>query len=109
MTFLIFISCWMLMIFIGIPIAVAMFVASIGYFLYTGIGINFAAQRVIDGLNSFPIIAVPLFILAAQVVQDGQVKATAVGKFMRSGTSTYPRNSRQKEPASRKDDNTDAA
>ena len=48
MTFLVFIGTWMLLIFIGIPIAVAMFVVSIGYFLYTGIGINFAAQRVVD-------------------------------------------------------------
>jgi acyl-coenzyme A thioesterase PaaI-like protein len=28
--------------------------------------------------------AVPLFILEAQITQDGNIKATAVGKFMRT-------------------------
>ena len=79
MTFLVFISTWMLMIFIGIPIAVAMFVASIGYFLYTGIGINFAVQRVIDGLNSFPVIAVPLFILAASIFNSSSITRNLFG------------------------------
>ena len=80
MTFLVFICTWMVLIFVGIPIAVAMFVVSIGYFLYTGIGINFAAQRVVDGLNSFPIIAVPLFILAASIFNSSSItQATCSG------------------------------
>ena len=62
MTFLAFIVTWMVLIFVGIPIAVSMILVSVGYFLYTGIGISFAAQRIGDGLNSFPIIVVPLFI-----------------------------------------------
>ena len=49
MTFLVFIVTWMVLIFIGIPIAVSMIVVSVGYFLYTGIGINFAVQRIVDG------------------------------------------------------------
>ena len=79
MTFLVFICTWMLLIFVGIPIAVAMFVVSIGYFLYTGIGINFAAQRVVDGLNSFPIIAVPLFILAASIFNSSSITKNLFG------------------------------
>ena len=79
MTFLVFICTWMALIFVGIPIAVAMFVVSIGYFLYTGIGINFAAQRVVDGLNSFPIIAVPLFILAASIFNSSSITRNLFG------------------------------
>lgn len=79
MTFLVFILTWMLLIFVGIPIAVAMFVVAIGYFLYTGIGINFAAQRVVDGLNSFPIIAVPLFILAASIFNSSSITRNLFG------------------------------
>jgi tripartite ATP-independent transporter DctM subunit len=91
MTFLIFISTWMLLIFVGIPIAVAMFTVCIGYFLYTGIGINFAVQRVVDGLNSFPIIAVPLFILAASIFNSSSITrnlfgfATALVGHLRGG------------------------
>ena len=33
MTFLIFIVTWMVLIFVGIPIAVSMIVVSVGYFL----------------------------------------------------------------------------
>lgn len=91
MTFLVFICAWMALIFVGIPVAVAMFVVSIGYFHYTGLGINFAAQRVVDGLNSFPIIAVPLFILAASIFNSSSITrnlfgfATALVGHLRGG------------------------
>lgn len=91
MTFLIFITVWMALIFVGIPIAVAMFVVSVGYFHFTGIGINFAAQRIVDGLNSFPIIAVPLFILAASIFNSSSITknlfafATALVGHVRGG------------------------
>jgi len=79
MTFLIFIVTWMVLIFVGIPIAVSMIVVSVGYFLYTGIGINFAVQRIVDGLNSFPIIAIPLFILAASIFNSSSITRNLFG------------------------------
>ena len=79
MTFLAFIVTWMVLIFVGIPIAVSMILVSVGYFLYTGIGIGFAAQRIVDGLNSFPIIAVPLFILAANIFNSSSITKNLFG------------------------------
>jgi hypothetical protein len=79
MTFLVFIATWMVLIFVGIPIAVSMILVSVGYFLYTGIGISFAAQRIVDGLNSFPIIAVPLFILAANIFNSSSITKNLFG------------------------------
>ena len=79
MTFLVFIVTWMVLIFVGIPIAVSMILVSVGYFLYTGIGIGFAAQRIVDGLNSFPIIAVPLFILAANIFNSSSITKNLFG------------------------------
>jgi len=67
MVLTLFLSAWLILVFLGTPIGMSMVLASLGYFAYAGIGINFAAQRVVDGLNSFPIIAVPLFILAANI------------------------------------------
>jgi len=67
MVLTIFISAWLLLVLIGTPIGVSMILASLGYFAWSGTGLNFAAQRMVDGLNSFPIIAVPLFILAANL------------------------------------------
>jgi tripartite ATP-independent transporter DctM subunit len=67
MVLTIFIGAWLLLVLIGTPIGVSMTLASLGYFAWSGTGLNFAAQRMVDGLNSFPIIAVPLFILAANL------------------------------------------
>ena len=67
MVLTLFLVTWLVLVFLGTPIGMSMVLASLGYFAYAGIGINFAAQRVVDGLNSFPIIAVPLFVLAANI------------------------------------------
>ena len=67
MVLTIFIGAWLMLVLIGTPIGVSMILASLGYFAWSGTGLNFAAQRMVDGLNSFPIIAVPLFILAANL------------------------------------------
>lgn len=63
----IFLAGWLLLVLVGTPIGISMVVSSLAYFVYAGTGLNFAAQRMVDGLNSFPIIAVPLFILAASL------------------------------------------
>lgn len=67
MVLTIFIVFWLILVLIGTPIGVSMVVSSLGYFVYSGTGLTFAGQRIVDGLNSFPIIAVPLFILAANL------------------------------------------
>lgn len=74
---------WLLLVFIGVPIGVAMIFVSMGYFYYSGIGLSFAVQRMVDGLNSFPLLAVPLFILAAAILNSGGVTNQLFG-FARS-------------------------
>lgn len=64
---------WLLMVLIGVPIGVAMIFASMGYFYWSGIGLSFAMQRMVDGLNSFPLLAVPLFILAAAILNSAGI------------------------------------
>ena len=64
---------WLLLILIGVPIGISMIFVSMGYFYYTGMGINFAVQRMVDGLNSFPILAIPLFILAAAILNSSRI------------------------------------
>ncbi len=64
---------WLALTFVGVPIGVAMIFVSMGYFYYSGIGLSFAVQRMVDGLNSFPLLAVPLFILAATILNSGGV------------------------------------
>jgi len=64
---------WLLLVLAGVPIGVAMIFVSMGYFYHTGMGVNFAVQRMVDGLNSFPILAVPLFILAAGILNSAGI------------------------------------
>lgn len=64
---------WLFLVLVGVPIGVAMIFVSMGYFYYTGMGINFSVQRMVDGLNSFPILAVPLFLLAAAILNSAGI------------------------------------
>ncbi|MCI2393980.1 TRAP transporter large permease [Aliiroseovarius sediminis] len=73
MILLIVCSVWLLMVFVGVPIGIAMILVSIGYFYHTGMGMAFAVQRMVDGLNSFPMLAVPLFLLAAAILNSAGI------------------------------------
>lgn len=66
-------SAWLFMVLLGAPIRVAMIFASMGYFYWSGIGLAFAMQRMVDGLNSFPLLAVPLFIFAAAILKSAGI------------------------------------
>ena len=59
---------------IGMPVAFAMFVASIGYLLVTGRDMGLFGEQVLNGLyDSFVLLAVPLFILAANIMNASGV------------------------------------
>ncbi|MCO6381115.1 MAG: TRAP transporter large permease [Vannielia sp.] len=62
-----------MMVLIGVPIGVAMILVAMAYFHYTGMGLSFAVQRMADGLNSFPLLAVPLFLLAASILNSAGI------------------------------------
>lgn len=59
---------------LGVPIAYAMFISSIGYLLFTGADIGLFAEQMLNGMfDSFVLLAVPLFILAANLMNAGGV------------------------------------
>ena len=64
---------WLSLVLIGVPIGIAMIFVSMGYFYYSGLGLAFAVQRMVDGLNSFPMLAVPFFILAAAILNSSRI------------------------------------
>lgn len=64
---------WLLLVLLNVPIGIGMIMVSMGYFYYSGIGLAFASQRMVDGLNSFPMLAVPLFILAAAILNSAGI------------------------------------
>jgi TRAP-type C4-dicarboxylate transport system permease small subunit len=68
---------------IGVPVAISMAVASLLYILVTGMVPDvIVAQRMIAGVESFPLLAVPFFILAGNLMNiagvTGRIYAFAV-------------------------------
>lgn len=74
---------------IGAPIALSMIVAAIVYLFWRGQDLGLAAEQIIQGLyDSFVLLAVPLFIVAANIMNAGTISdrlltfcVAAVGRF----------------------------
>ena len=64
---------WLLLVFLNVPIGLAMIFVSMGYFYWSGLGLSFATERMVDALNTFPLLAVPLFILAAAILNSAGI------------------------------------
>ena len=80
---LILIGAFLVLMIVGVPIAVSMAAASILYILiYDVVPDVIVAQRMIAGVESFPLIAVPFFILAGNLMNiagvTGRIYAFAV-------------------------------
>jgi TRAP-type C4-dicarboxylate transport system permease large subunit len=66
---LLLIGSFLVLLIIGTPVAVSMAVASLAYLILYGVAPDIiAAQRMIAGVESFPLIAVPFFILAGNLM-----------------------------------------
>ena len=66
---LLLIGSFLLLMIVGTPVAVAMAVASLAYIAIYNVAPDIiAAQRMIAGVESFPLIAVPFFILAGNLM-----------------------------------------
>jgi tripartite ATP-independent transporter DctM subunit len=64
---------FLVLIIFGIPIAIAMGIPAAIYLLVEGIPISVMIQRMVASLNSFPLLAVPLFILAANLMNNSGI------------------------------------
>ena len=73
MLVLLIFSVLVLLILVGFPIAVAMGLTAVGFFL--GLGeprmIGAMAQRMYSAVSSFPLLAIPFFILAGNLMNSG--------------------------------------
>ena len=59
---------------LGLPIGHAMIASSILYLLLTGLDLGTAAEQILNGLfNSYVLLAIPLFILAADLMNIGSL------------------------------------
>src|SRR4051812_35081568 len=59
---------------LGLPIGLSMIAASVFYFIVAGLDVGTAAEQILNGLfNSYVLLAVPLFILAADLMNTGSL------------------------------------
>lgn len=72
-TAILFIS-FAIFLFLGVPIAIALGLSTMVTLMYSGtMSLNFLAQGLITETDSFPLMAVPFFILAGEVMSKGGI------------------------------------
>jgi C4-dicarboxylate transporter DctM subunit len=73
-----FVICLLL----GVPIATAMGLSAVVAIIIADLPITFLIQVMFEALNSFPLIAIPLFILAGGIMERGGLSRRIVDIFM---------------------------
>jgi C4-dicarboxylate transporter DctM subunit len=88
--FLLFFS-FILLILMGIPVAISVGLSSIIILVIGDVPLVLVPQRLFAGMDSFPLIAVPFFILAGDLMAEGKMSklivnfAETIFGFMRGG------------------------
>jgi tripartite ATP-independent transporter DctM subunit len=70
---LLLMGSFFVLILLGVPISVSLGVSAILSAASTGIGIAMMGQRIASSMQSFPLLAIPLFILAGAIMAKGGV------------------------------------
>ena len=67
----------------GVPVAVALGLSSLTFILFNGMPSLVVLHNMINGINSFPLIAIPFFILAGHLMNTGGI-TTKIFNFARA-------------------------
>lgn len=77
------------LLIIKMPIGFCLFISSFIYMMANGMSPNLAIQRIAAGVDSFPLLAVPGFILAGAVMNNGGITQRIFG-FARKIVGHFP-------------------
>jgi tripartite ATP-independent transporter DctM subunit len=66
-----YLLCWGVLMVLGMPIAFSLGAICFAFFWIDGSAMTSVPQRLFAGLDSFPLLAVPAFILAGEVMNSG--------------------------------------
>ncbi|MFD2922209.1 TRAP transporter large permease [Halobacillus naozhouensis] len=77
MALILFIS-FLVLIFVGMPIAFSLGLSSLIYLLLTDIPLNIIPQKMFEGINSFVLLCIPGFILAGNLMNAGGITARII-------------------------------
>lgn len=80
---------WLMQIFLRIPIGISLINVSMLYFYITGGSAFFAVQKMVDGLKSYTLLAVPLFILTGLLLNSTGI-TMRIFKFAKSLVGHIP-------------------
>lgn len=78
-----------LLLILGVPVAVSLGAASLLYILSMGIPDVVVAHTMINGIDSFPLLAIPFFILAGHLMNTGGI-TTKIFSFARALVGWLP-------------------
>ncbi|HEV7368082.1 TRAP transporter large permease [Arenibaculum sp.] len=82
MTMLVLFGSLFLMMAVGVPIAVALAGSSLFYVLAVGMPDVVVLHRMVNGIDSFPLLAIPFFILAGNLMNSAQITERIFGFAM---------------------------
>lgn len=77
------------LLFFGVPVAVSLGLASLAYILIAGLPDVLLIHRMISGIDSFPLLAIPFFILAGHLMNTGGI-TTKIFTFARALVGWLP-------------------
>ncbi len=73
MTFIFVVTLLLALLFIGLPVAFSLGTASLALIVAFDLPLKIVGQSIFSSLDSFVLLAVPLFVLMSQVLLDGRV------------------------------------
>lgn len=73
MTAVLLIGLFLILMGIGVPIAFSLAVSSLIYLLISGVPLTIVPQTMFAGINSFVLLAIPAFILAGNLMNNGGI------------------------------------
>lgn len=71
------------LMFVGVPIVFSIGLVSFGYLLVNGLSMSLAVQSIVNYMDEFVLIAIPLFIFAAQLMNCGGMTDRMI-RFLRT-------------------------
>lgn len=79
MTLLLICGIFLALLLLGIPIAFAILGSAVLVIWFEGFPLAVMAQRVTSGVQSFPLLAIPLFVLAGALMESSGIAQRLLG------------------------------
>ncbi|MGF1762868.1 TRAP transporter large permease [Aliivibrio kagoshimensis] len=65
---------WLALLFAGMPVGFSLIIIALAFLVFTNsMGINFAAQQMLGGINNFTLLAVPFFVLTGHLMNSAGI------------------------------------